>query len=159
MSPETAKNFLRANAVERKNTNKKICYLKSKLKLNADKETMQIPASDSSIRELVVNVSSIILDGKWNAKEAIINALLEVEGKADLDESNDKERKEFADHILCEIKNMSKSMSGEKRQQRYSPKLIRMAMALWLRDNKAYEEFQEADYYMLPTIPYIKHDK
>jgi hypothetical protein len=85
MSPETAKHLLRANAVERKSTKKKISYLKNKLK--ADKETMKITASDSSIRELVVNVSGIILDGKWNAKEAIIDALLEVEGKADLDKS------------------------------------------------------------------------
>jgi hypothetical protein len=50
-------------------------------------------------------------------------------------------------------------MSGKKSQQRYSPKLIRMAMALWLRDKKAYEEFQEADYYMLPSIPYLKDIK
>jgi hypothetical protein len=132
----------------------KISYLKKKLK--ADKKTVKIPASDSSIRELVVNVSGIILDGKWNAKEAIINALLEVEGKGDLDESNDKERKEFAEHILRKKKNMSKRMRGKKSQQRYSPKLIHMAMALWIRDNKVYEGFQEANYYMLPSIPYLK---
>jgi hypothetical protein len=98
MSPERAKNQLRANAVERKNMKMKISYLKKKLK--ADKKTVKTPASDSNIRELVVNVSGIILDEKWNAKEAIINTLLEVEGKGNLDESNDKERKEFAEHIL-----------------------------------------------------------
>ena len=38
-----------------------------------------------------------------------------------------------------------------KRQQCYSPKLIRMAMALWLRDNKAYKEFQESGFYMMPS--------
>jgi hypothetical protein len=49
--------------------------------LKADTKTMKIPASESSIRELVVNVSGIILDEKWNAKEAIIDAWLEVEGE------------------------------------------------------------------------------
>jgi hypothetical protein len=50
-------------------------------------------------------------------------------------------------------------MSGKKGQQRYSPKIIRMTMALWLQDNKAYEEFQEADYYMMPTVAYLKEIK
>jgi hypothetical protein len=157
MSPETAKNQMRANAIEKRNMNEQISYLKKKLK--TDSKILKVPASDSTIRELAVNVSGIILEEKWNAKEAIIDALLEVEGNGELGESNDNERKEFAEHILGEIKNMSNCMSGKKSQQRYSPKLIRMAMALWLRDNKAYEEFQEADYYMLPTIPHLKDIK
>jgi hypothetical protein len=63
---------------------KQISYLEKKLK--DDKKTMKIPASDNSIRELVVNVSGIILDGKWNAKEAIVDALLDVEGDGELGE-------------------------------------------------------------------------
>jgi hypothetical protein len=126
MSPETAKNQLRANAVEHNNMNKKISHLKKKLK--ADKNIMEILATNSSIRDLVVNVSGIILDEKWNAKEAIIDSLLEVEGKGELDKSNNKERKEFAEHILSKIKNMSKRMSGKRRQQQYLPKLICMTI-------------------------------
>ncbi len=69
------------------------------------------------------------------------------------------ECKEFAEHILGEIKHMSMHMSGKKANQQYWPELIRMAMSLWLRDNRAYEEFQEADYYMLPSVAYLKKIK
>lgn len=68
----------------------------------------------------MVNVSGIILDEKLNAKEAIIHTLLEVEGEGELGESNNKERKEFAEHIRREIRkirNMSRRMSGKKRKQ------------------------------------------
>jgi hypothetical protein len=85
MTPQTAKNRLRANAVGCKSMKKQISYLKKKLK--ADTKTMKILANDSSIRELVVNVSGIILDEKWNAKEAIIDSLLEVEGEGELGKS------------------------------------------------------------------------
>jgi hypothetical protein len=54
---------------------------------------------------------------------------------------------------------MAKHMSGQKPKASSSPKLICMVMALWLHDNKAYQEFQEANYYMLPTIAYLKDIK
>jgi hypothetical protein len=50
-------------------------------------------------------------------------------------------------------------MSGKKAKQQYSLKLICMAMALWLQDNKAYKELKEADLFMLPTISYLKKMK
>jgi hypothetical protein len=106
---------------------------------------------------LVVNGAGIILDEKWNAKESIIDALLEGEGNSKLDASNINKHKEFVEHILCKIKNVSKRMSWEQQNQGYLPK--RMAMALSLQDNKACEELQEADYYLLPTILYMAKKK
>ena len=93
---------------------------------------MEILVSDKGIRDLVVHASGVVLSGQWNAKQAIIDALLlEVESNGRLDKSNDQECLNFAEHILSEIKNMSKRMTSGagKRQQRYSPKLIGMCMA------------------------------
>ena len=121
---------------------------------------MKIPATDSSIRDLVVNVSGIILDEKQSAKKvAIIDSSLEAEGKGKLDKSNCKERKAFAEHVLSKTKNVSKCVNGKKRQQRHSPKPVRVTMALWLRDSKAREEFQQADCHALPTVEHPKDVK
>ena len=86
MSPETAMSRLRANAVRTHNEKKKLSHLKKTVK--ADKWRMKIPAADSSVCDMVMNVSGIILDEKWSAKEAIIDSLLEAEGKGELDESD-----------------------------------------------------------------------
>jgi hypothetical protein len=82
---------------------------------------------------------------------------LEVEGNGKLGAGYVNECKEFAEHILGKIKNMSKRTSGKKTNQQYSP--ISMAMTLWLKDKKVYKEFQEGDYYMLPTNSYLKKIK
>jgi hypothetical protein len=42
-------------------------------------------------------------------------------------------------------------MCGKKRQVRCSPKLIRIAMSLYLRDPKGHLEFQETDCHILPA--------
>ena len=160
MSPVTAMNQLRANAVKRKNAKKKISYLQTKL--DVDKNIMEINVSDKGIRDMLVNVSGIVLTGKWNAKQAIIDTLLVMESKdGGLDKASDQERLIFAENTLNEIKNMSKRMtSGSgKTQQRYSPKLIRITMALWLRDNKAYEEFQQSGLYMMPSVALLNKIK
>jgi hypothetical protein len=132
ISPKTATNQLRANAVECKNMKKQISYLKKKMEAN--KKTMKIPASDSSICELVVNILGIILDEKWNAKERIIDALLEVEGNSKLGAGNVYKCKKFTEHILGEIKNRSKRMSGKKKNHRCLPKVIHVW--LWLYGSK-----------------------
>jgi hypothetical protein len=58
-SPETAKNQLQANAVEKSSTNCKMSCLKKKLKAN--KKALKIPASDGGVRELVANILGIVL--------------------------------------------------------------------------------------------------
>lgn len=97
MSPTTAMTQLRDNAVQRKNSKKKISCLQSML--DVDKKKMEILVSDKSIRDLVVNASGVVLSGQWNAKQAIIDALLEVEGNGGLEKSSDQERLHFAEHI------------------------------------------------------------
>jgi hypothetical protein len=54
-----------------------------------------ITDTDSSVCDLVVNISGVILDEKWNATEAIIDSLLEAEGKGELDKSNDNNESDF----------------------------------------------------------------
>jgi hypothetical protein len=75
------------------------------------------------------------------------------------DDTTTKEQNEFADRPCLEISNMGKRLSGKDSRARYAPKTIHIAMSLWLRDGKGYQEFQESIYCLLPLPRYLRNLK
>jgi hypothetical protein len=70
---------------------------------------------------------------------------------------SESECSEFAQsRILDEIQNFSKKLNGQTRQVRFSPRVMRMALSLYLKGPSAYEAFCHSSIQVLPSLSTLK---
>ena len=71
----------------------------------------------------------------------------------DLSETADtKELNEFADSMTEQMINLGNRIMGKQTGNRYSPNIIRLALAIWQRSKSAYDHIQKSNVFMFPSV-------
>ena len=103
-------------------------------------------------------VFAYMKSNKGEFVKEVIESTLRIIGTSNTEYELD-ECTEFANHIVEQISNMSIRMSGNEQNQRYSPQLLSIANAIWLRSKAAYNQVRESNLVMLPSPRQLSHYK
>ena len=102
-------------------------------------------------------------DGGTSATKAIVAELLTItavrEGKAVEKKIPREEIDSIASLLVAEIKVSAQRLAGHKRQVRYSPQVLQVALSLWLRSSTGYEEFKASGLKIMPLALLLKQMK
>ena len=81
--------------------------------------------------------------------KSIIDSTVRVLVKSNQDTDN-VEVEEFSSHISEQILNLRAKINGKGTEVRYSPQMLRLAMAVWSRSKTSYANLAESNLLMIP---------
>ena len=120
----------------------------------------QIPAlKDGDAYDLIREAFKHAEENKEEFIATIVKALMELNRDLGDFDSAQKQMQEFAEFVSREITNKSKQLAGEKKQVRYSPTTINLAMNVYLQSRKSYEDLRKRSLTALPCIRYLQKMK
>lgn len=100
---------------------------------------------------------SYVLIKKSVAKAELVKALLST--KIEFKNADKSEISEVSDTIVQQIENYFNVLKGNTQQVRFSPRLIRMCLLLWLNLPLDYDQFQKLLLNMYPSESSLKKIK
>ena len=92
----------------------------------------------SDMHEMIKNAFKGAKDNKEDYTMNLIEAMVKLQSpdgaKYDIEEI-----KEFSENIMNEIENMGKKCVGKNKAVRFSPKIMKVALYVWVRSKKSYK--------------------
>ena len=107
-------------------------------------------ANDDDAPKLFDQAVSHVVDereGTVHLIKLIVAKLAPPQGNA----NNEANVTEFAENIVNEITNYAKLLNNKKSQLRFSPRVLRLALSLYMRSKKGYEVFRNQSITILPS--------
>ena len=110
---------------------------------------MEMNFEDGSIvQECIQSALKSLNNDKPKLLKTIMDSVFSVLAKDS--EVKSAEVNEFSNFMVEQISNLDRKMNHDKGNQKYSPKLLRIALAIWSRSKKAYEYLRDTNLLMLP---------
>lgn len=149
LSPGSMEQRCRNLQVTKKRLSRKVSHLMEKVKQNEDIEF------DNSLADVQSCVQKALEYALKNGNEAkfVLNSVVtqllssQVETTVKLTAS---EITDFVESVVDNVIHKAKVMSGREKSIRFSAPLLRMALSLWTRSKKGYEELKETSQLILP---------
>jgi len=156
LSPDSKKK--RYSLLRRQEQNKAKHVGRLKEKINAPSNLEYLDVADVKTRELLKSVCSGIKGRHSDVLTEIVAALI----KQKINFVDDEQRtmssqvhahkcKEVATFFMEEIDKLGHALSETSKQIRFSPRIMRVALSLWLRSPATYNEFKESGLIILPS--------
>jgi hypothetical protein len=147
-------------------TTKRLRYVNRRLNqarelLNHDRNSAFVMSDDDELVKMLQSAAAYANDNNESVRKGTIQALLQPPRDGKKGDSRDspiseKECDEFANNILEEISNFSKRMNDQPKRVRFSPRVMRMALSLYLKGPTAYESFRKSSIQVMPSVSTIK---
>ena len=148
--------FVSPNAPMFCNLHKKLIYLKSKIVSKEINDSVELDLK-GDVKKVVHNAFKHTLLKKKEFRKEVTEALLDL-GDESSDENDTSKCNEFASFLVDEIHNYEKKLSGKDSRVRFSPRVLRMCMSLWLRSSAGYKEFREANLQVRTMIMFLTNE-
>ena len=110
------------------------------------------------MHEMIKNAFKGAKDNKEDYTMNLIEAMVKLQSP-DGEKYDIEEIKEFSENIMNEIENMGKKCVGKNKAVRFSPKIMKVALYVWVRSKKSYKILFDSKLLVLPnprTLHYIK---
>ena len=141
----------------RSNINRKLNNAIMKLKQERDETTMiENDFEESSGLEL-----SKILNDLGQNPQNIVDFIVQLLSKElkDKSEGFNEQIREIAVEIVDQIRNHAKRFENKPKTVRYSQRIMRLALSIWLRSPSAYEEVMGSNTVPMPSVSTLKRTK
>jgi hypothetical protein len=116
-----------------------------------------INANDEQARTMMQKAADFVVNhNKDDAMEILIKDIIIRKGLSKGKEISESQVSEFAKHCVNEIKNFTLVKEDNKSRVRFSPRMMRLAMSLWMRSKKGYEAFREHSIMIMPSVSLLK---
>lgn len=109
------------------------------------------------MKEAVHKAFKHTLSNKNEFKKEVIEALMTLDSNNCGDESSAK-CGDFAKFLVNEIQKYELDLAGKKKLIRFSPRVLRMCMSLWLRSPAGYKEIQDANLQVRQTQILVSYE-
>ena len=149
LSPESKQKSYKKCQLIIKSKNRLISRLQSFIK----DDTSYIKfAKDSSVKAMVSTAIKSLMKESGVTKEFIHKEFLEMQLKGESCHDGEiSEINQCVNVLMEQIKNMSLQLNGNQKAVRYSPYIINIAMALFLRNRKSYDDLRASGLLCLPS--------
>ena len=118
-------------------------YLKDKIASKKIEDTVELEI-EGKVKDVIHKAFKHTLANKTDFKKEVIEALMSLECENN-DGDASAECGDFASFLVDEIDKYEKKLAGNDTRLRFSPRILRMCMSLWLRSNARYQEFRAAN--------------
>jgi hypothetical protein len=115
-----------------------------------------IDESDENARSMIKAVAAEVASDTASTKKIISDIILKkgLPGGKKIPESDIED---FVDHVVDEISNFGKAVvEGQKTQVRFLPRMLRLAMSLWMRSKSGYDDLREQSVAIMPSASLLK---
>ncbi len=122
--------------------------------LQKESKSSYVDSDDDELLRIMSSAADYVKDNKEDSRKSILMALVDASDSSC--QAPDPELNDFVASILDEIENFTRVQSNKPRQVRFSPRVMRMALSLYLRGPKAYEVFRQGSIQVMPSISSLK---
>ena len=136
---------------------RKTYYLREKAKLANTMLDMQFE-EDGIISKTLQRVFKSMNRNKEIFTNEIIQSTMRVLAESG-NKASSEDVQDFAAYTTEQMLHMGHSLLGTQKGNRYSPKVMRMALSVWQRSRSAYEQMQQSNSFMFPTARQLARAK
>jgi hypothetical protein len=118
--------------------------------------SVYIHHTDENAHKIISAVAAEVASDVTGTKD-IIRGIIVSKGLSTGKSISDSDIGEFVDHVVEEITNFGKAIiDGQKKQVRFSPRMLRLAMSLWMRSKSTYNDLWEHSLAIMPSVSLLK---
>jgi hypothetical protein len=111
---------------------------------------------DENAHKIISAVAAEVASDVTGTKD-IIKGIIATKGLSSGKSVSESDIGEFVDHVVEEITNFGKAViDGQKKQVRFAPRMLRLAMSLWMRSKSTYNDLREHSLAIMPSVSLLK---
>jgi len=137
-------------------------YAQTRLESDASKAAFTLE-KDGVLLELFKKAAEQIESDRTGARSALLEGLVVEAAKEEAGSTLTTEQQDqcaaLASLVLDEVKNVSRRLAEKPTAVRFSPRVMRLALGLWMKSPSAYKVLQESGLLVVPSVTTLKRTK